>query len=1140
MSHPPGDAASTTGNTAVRLRLLGPVGIEVDGRAVSLGPQQCALLALLALAGGRAVSTARIVDALWEGAAPGGAVTTLRTHILHLRRILEPERRARDGFRVLVSSGGRSNTNYALHLAERDVDALWFLRLARQARQALAAGDARGAVTHWDAALALWTGPALDGVRERGFALAEAERLTEMRVVAREERVDALLGLGRDEEAIDELGTLVEEHPLRERPRCQLVLALYRAGRQADALGAYRDVRRVLDVELGIQPGRALQELHQRVLNADPTLHLDTPTTAPAPPPATAEPAPAAPATGPPAAAAPPAPVGAAPVPRQLPLDVAGFTGRVERLRELDAQLAVRSQAAERTLVISSVSGMAGVGKTSLAVHWMHRVADRFPDGQLYVSLRGYAPGAPLAPEEALGQLLRALGVPIGHLPEGQDEKAALYRSLLAGKRTLILLDDAAALEQVRPLLPASPTCCVVVTSRNDLRGLTAFHDAHHIDLGAFQEEESLALLARVVGAERVRAEPEAAAEITRLCGHLPLAVRIAAANLLGSRGRTLADLAEDLREGDRLAELSTGEEWATAVAGPFDLSYQALPEPDRRLFRLLGLMPGAEFSTRAAAVLAGLPEREAARRLDRLCARSLLESFRPGRFHLHELLRLHGRDKASRGEARDREAATGRLFAWYLATADSAAQRLYGTFYSWFAEPPPPPDDPLAAPLAFADKQAALGWLETERGNLLACVEHTAEHGPYPVAWRIAQVLHGYLMAHGQRTDWLRAADAGLRAADADQDGYGRAVMHWSLGYVHWELAQHEKALWHSERAERLYARAGLLAEKGGALLGLAAASRERGRLDTAYHHALRAREVYHAVKEPAGEIWALALLGFTCLDRGQFGSAHAHFAEGHELSRCSSDPHAALLPLWGLGATLHGLGRLAEAGRVLRDALEAADRLPFTYAGEGVLCCLAVLCRDTGDPRMAVKHASDALHTTQRTHRRLVEPDALNALGAALLTMDDVAGALERHEHALRLATTAGCRRAEVAARVGLAAAYRVQGTCREALPHAHTALTVARQAGLRVAEGEALTELAAVRAASRQHEKARAAVERALVVHRETGYRPGLARALDLAGALLRERDSRAAQRHQREAGEVYATMGLPAPGAHTEPS
>ncbi|MBB5935694.1 AfsR/SARP family transcriptional regulator [Streptomyces zagrosensis] len=1123
MSHPPGGAANTAGGATVRLRLLGPVGVDVDGHGVSLGPQQCALLALLALAGGRAVSTSRIVDALWEGGAPRGAVTTLRTHILHLRRILEPDRRARDGFNVLVSSGGRSNTNYALRLADRHVDAMWFLRLAQLARGAFADGDAKRAVEHWDEALALWSGPALDGVSDRSFALSEAERLTEMQVVAREERVDALLGLGRNEEAIGELGTLTEEHPLRERPHSQLILALYRAGRQADALAAYRDVRRVLDDELGIQPGRALQELHHKVLRADPSLHLE--------PPAGAESTASTGTDSVPDAA----PALLPPVPRQLPTDVAAFTGRADCLRELDAQLAARAQASEQTVVISAVSGMAGVGKTSLAVHWMHRVADRFPDGQFYINLRGYASGAPLAPDEALGQLLRALGVSRGHLPEQSDEKAALYRSLLAGKRALILLDDAAALEQVRPLLPGSPTCCVVVTSRNDLRGLTAFHDAHHIDLGTFQEEESLSLLARIIGEGRVREEPEAAAEVTHLCGHLPLAIRIVAANLLGSRVRNVADVARDLREGDRLAELSIGESWDTAVRAPFDLSYLALPEPEQRLFRFLGLMPGTDFSTRAAAVLAGLSEAEVAKGLDRLCSRSLLETFRPGRFHLHELLRLYGRERALREtDSADREAATGRLFTWYLSTADSAAQSLYGTFYSWFAEPAPRSDDPLAAPLIFAGERPALGWLETERANLLACIEHASQRGPYTIAWRLSLVLHGYLMAHGQRTDWLRAAEAGLRGADADEDGYGQAVMHWSLGYVHWELARHDEALRHSARAEALYEEGGLLAEKGGALLGLAAASRERGQLDAARGHALRALEVYRAVAQPAGVVWALALLGFCSLDRGRFDEAHAYFSEGQDLGRESTDPHAAALPQWGLGATLHGLGRYEEAGPLLRDVLAGDDRLPSTYAGEGVLCCLAMLCRDTGDPRMALKYASDALHTTQRTHRRLVEPDALNALGTTLLSMDDVAGALDRHGRALRLATEAGCRRAEVAARLGIAAAYRSRGSYREAMSHTRTALTMARQAGFRVAEGEALTELACVRQALRHHEKAREAVEHALVIHRETGYRLGLARALDVAGGLRQARSTRTAQRYRREAAELYEDMGLTRPG------
>ena len=423
-------------------------------------------------------------------------MSALRTHVLHLRRILEPGRRATSGFEVLVSAGARSNTSYTLQVSDEQVDALRFVHLTDRARKAAADGDADAVVALLDEALSLWTGPALEGVSDRSFALAEAERLQELRLVAREDRLDALIELGHYEQSVAELTTLVAEFPLRERLRCQLMLALHRSGRQAEALASYRDFYHLLDAEVGIEPGRPLKELHQRVLSGDPA------------------PAPGAPAVPP-----------VRPVPRQLPPDVASFTGRSDYLRQLDTLLARHEAGPGQTLVISSVSGMAGVGKTTLALHWMHRVADRFPDGQLYANLRGHAQEGLTTADEALGQLLRALGVDTGHLPESTDEKAALYRSLLAGRRMLILLDDAAGLAQVRPLLPGSPTCFVVVTSRNDLRGLTAFHDAHRVSLDVFGEEEALALLARVIGADRVRHEPEAAAEAVQLCGLLPLAV---------------------------------------------------------------------------------------------------------------------------------------------------------------------------------------------------------------------------------------------------------------------------------------------------------------------------------------------------------------------------------------------------------------------------------------------------------------------------------------------------------------------------------------------------------------------------------------------------------------------------------------
>ncbi|MEL3947012.1 MULTISPECIES: AfsR/SARP family transcriptional regulator [Streptomyces] len=1079
MSRTPGPEVEQAPKESVRIRLLGPVSVEVRGRQVGLGPQQRALLAALALARGHPVSTSRLAELLWEGEAPDGAVSALRTHVLHLRRILEPGRRATSGFEVLVSAGARSNTSYTLQVSDEQVDALRFVHLTDRARKAAADGDADAVVALLDEALSLWTGPALEGVSDRSFALAEAERLQELRLVAREDRLDALIELGHYEQSVAELTTLVAEFPLRERLRCQLMLALHRSGRQAEALASYRDFYHLLDAEVGIEPGRPLKELHQRVLSGDPA------------------PAPGAPAVPP-----------VRPVPRQLPPDVASFTGRSDYLRQLDTLLARHEAGPGQTLVISSVSGMAGVGKTTLALHWMHRVADRFPDGQLYANLRGHAQEGLTTADEALGQLLRALGVDTGHLPESTDEKAALYRSLLAGRRMLILLDDAAGLAQVRPLLPGSPTCFVVVTSRNDLRGLTAFHDAHRVSLDVFGEEEALALLARVIGADRVRHEPEAAAEAVQLCGLLPLAVRIVAAHLIGDRHPPIEEVVRRLRGGDRLRELTLDQEEHTGVRGVLALSYRSLSAAEQELLRLLALAPGPGISAPAAAALAGSDLPATARLLDQLVARSLLESHQPGHFHLHALVGLFARERAREQDSPTaRERAVGRLLTWYLATAEQAAHLLYGTFYSWYAADPPEADGSPTAPLVFRGATEALAWLDDERAALLACTRHAVRYGPRSFAWKSALALHGHLMEHGRRTDWLRAAHAGLGAAEAAQDDHARAVMHWSMCYVLWELARHDEALWHSAHAESLFARTGQPVETAGAVLGLAASHRERGALDQAAREAERALALYTGSGQPAGEAWALCLLGFVRLDQGRLTVSHRHFGTARARAEASRDQHTVMLSLWGLGAVEHALGAADEAQRLLTRALAADGRLLFTYAAEGALNALAVVCRDAGDPRLALKYAVDALGVTHRTHRRLVEPEALSTIGTVLLRLDDAPGALDHHGRALEAARAAGCRRAEAGALVGLAAVHRHLGDHGEALACIRRALATARQSGLRLAEAEARAELALVHLALGQPARAARAVERSLRLYRSAGHQPGLARALEVEAAVRR---------------------------------
>lgn len=1080
--------------------------VEVDGRDIGLGPQQRVLLAALVLARGQAVSRSRLIDLMWEGETPEGAAATLRAHVLHLRRILEPRRRGREGYEVLVSVGGAKDTSYALRLDDRQVDAQQFVRLAQDARRVLADGDPQGAVRGLDRAMALWDGMALDGVEGRSFAVAEAARLEELRLVAKEDRLEALLTMGRYQEVIDELTTLIGEHPLRERLWAQRILALYRCGRRADALGAYREVYRVLSDELGLEPGHRLNQLHQQVLMADPAL----------------EPG-----------AEPHVPV---PVPRQLPADVLTFTGREEDVRSLNALLPEDDPNPAQTLVISSVTGTAGVGKTTLAVHWMHQVAHRFPDGQLFVNLRGYARTSPATPDEALSAMLRSLGVAATLIPESQDEKASLYRSLMAGRRILVLLDDAAELEQVRPLLPGSPTCLVVATSRNDLRGLTAFHDAQRIALNVFSEQEAVRLLARTVGEERVRREAEAAAELARLCGYLPLALRISAANLIGSRYRTIADMARDLREGNRLAALNVEGDQDTAVRAAFDLSYSALPDADRRLFRLLGLGLGTDIPAGAAAALAGAGQEETDRILDHLVSRNLLETYSTGRYHFHELVRLYAAERAREEDPPEaRDAAQRRMLSWYQNAADGAARCLYGEFYAHFPDLGDDSAGPVRPP-EFSDTLTALAWLAEERCNLLALIDHTAQFGPYSFAWQVAHTLHGYLhlMAGGQKVDWLRVASAGLGAAEDDGNTWGQGLMHWSLGNACWETADFAEAIRHSALAEEAMAEAGFPIEQGGALLVLAASLQLLGRIDEARAQLDRCLEVFRSVDHLAGEALAHGQIGWGCMDAGQFAEARDRFARAREVGEKTSYFAVVTFAQWGLGVAHHALGDYEEAARCLERAQAPTTSPPPAYAEEGVLRDLALVCRDRGELQLALKHATAALSVIHRTRRGLFEADVRNVLGSVLMELDDVPGAREHHEAALSEATVSGCRRAESAARVGLARVHRRLGRGGEARSAAESALQVARAAGLPVSEAEALTELARLYLDMGERAVAKERAEEALRTHRAIGHRLGTAHALEILGDVEDAgSDLKAARRAWQEALNVYERIGAPPP-------
>ncbi|HLN71171.1 MAG TPA: BTAD domain-containing putative transcriptional regulator, partial [Streptosporangiaceae bacterium] len=633
--------------------LLGPLVVRDGTRYVPVSaPRQRVLLAALLLSAGRVVGLDALAEVLWDGQPPAGARGALHSAVQRLRSTLGP------------SGAGLVETRppgYLIRVDDGTFDVREFNVLAARGHAAAAAGTWAQAARLLREALGLWRGDPLADVPSQLLRDREAAPIEDQRRQALAARVDADLHLGRHGEVVAELRQLVMAHPLQEQFHAQLMLSLYRSGRPADALAAYQDVRRVLAGELGIDPGPEIRLLHQRILAADSELLLA----------ADGEPSgsgpaalisPAAPGRGDPAAAR------GHVVPRHLPAATRHFTGRAEALKALAALAAEASHGT----VISVIDGTAGVGKTSLALHFAHQVAERFPDGQLYVNLRGFDPaGPPMAPVEAIRLFLDALAVPAARIPAGLDAQAGLYRSLLAGQRMLVLLDNARDVDQVRPLLPAGPGCLVIVTSRSQLTSLVAAEGAAPLTLGVLTEAEARELLSRCLGPERVAGEPSAASEVIQLCARLPLALSIAAARTASQPGLSLAALTADLRDArGRLDALDAGHA-AANVRAVLSWSYDQLDAPAARLFRLLGLHPGPDISAAAAASLAALPLDEGRRRLGELTRAHLLAEHPGGRFWCHDLLRAYAAELTQSADSEaERRAATGRMLDHYLHTA--------------------------------------------------------------------------------------------------------------------------------------------------------------------------------------------------------------------------------------------------------------------------------------------------------------------------------------------------------------------------------------------------------------------------------------------------------------------------------------
>jgi DNA-binding SARP family transcriptional activator len=625
-------------DSSLRFGLLGTLEVRHHGAVLPVtAPRQRTLLAAMLCRANRVVSVDELVDTVWDGSPPAAAADTLRSYVMRLRRALGGE----GGDRIQVVSPG-----YLIRVRPGELDSEAFLALCATGREALQTGAWRTACAELTAALGLWRGPALTDVPGLQTQHAPIQQLIEARLQALQGRIEADLQLGRHHEVIGELRALTMDHPLREAFHRQLMLALHRAERRAEALDVFQGLRSTLAEELGVAPSPSVRDLHRRILGTDP------------------QPASAAPS--------PDAAVHAAPAIRggtrhQLPADTGAFTGRDREVHQLLAlaRETAHGPAAGR-VTVCAIDGMPGVGKSALALHAGHRLREQFPDGQLFIDLRGHAPGiGPLATGEALDWLLRSLGVPPQSVPQDTAERAALYRDRLAGTRTLIVLDNAAGTAQVRPLLPGAPGCLVLVTGR---RRLTGLDDAHVLALDALSEPEAIALLLTAAGPGRIPRSHPSLAELTALCGRLPLTVRIIAARLRHHRALRVEDVVDRLRdEQHRLALLQDEDRSLTAA---FDLSYRHLADEEQRMFRCLGRMPGPDVDTRSAAGLSGNDHRTTERLLEALLDHNLLVQHAPGRYRLPDLLRLYAGALPSPGDPVDlRDVALKRLLHAYRFT---------------------------------------------------------------------------------------------------------------------------------------------------------------------------------------------------------------------------------------------------------------------------------------------------------------------------------------------------------------------------------------------------------------------------------------------------------------------------------------
>ncbi|MGN9907517.1 BTAD domain-containing putative transcriptional regulator [Phytohabitans sp. LJ34] len=906
---------------ALAVGVLGPLDVRVAGRAVAVtAPMLRGLLAGLALHPGTAVPADQLAAVLWGDDPPADERRSLRTYVNRLRGLLGAD---------LITT---VRAGYQLEAEPDQVDAVRFVRLLDAAAQATDRAAERALV---GTAVALWRGTPFEDVHSAWLDESETPGLVERYLSGVERLADLDVADGRADETVAQLRALAERHPLRESLWLRLIVALARCGRRAEALSRYEIIRLHLAEELGVDPGQELQAVHLEMLTHRSPIR----------PRAT--------------------------IPRQLPADIDAFTGREPAMVALDKLVPDQPVVGREPPAIAVITGTAGVGKTTLAVHWAHRMADRFPDGQLYANLRGFHQSGPVrSPAEVIRGFLDALGVPASAVPDGVEDQAALYRGLLAERRMLVVLDNARDAEQVRQLLPGAGASMAVVTSRDQLSGLVAAAGAYPVALHLLGVDEARALLTRRLGADRAAAEPGAVAAMVAHCDGLPLALAIVAARAADHPTFPLATLADQLRLARDDLDAFAGGDPATDVRAVFSWSYRTLGAGAARLFRLLGEYPGQDLGAPAAASLAGLPVRRARALLAELTRAHLVTEHAPGRYTLHDLLRVYAAELLHTVDAADqRREATRRLLDHYVQTGNTAALLIYPR------DPiTPAPPLPGVHPEALADHAQAMAWFTAEHQVMVAAVDLAAGAGFDTHAWQLAWTLYSFFDWQGRWHDQTATQRTALEATSRLGDRAAKARIQVNLAQVNMRLRRYDEAHLHLNEALDLYTQLGDKTGQARTHLNLGQLFSRQDDHRSALEHSLLALDLHRATDHRSGQADALNEVGWCYAMLGEYRRTIEFCDQALAVHRTLDHRHGQATTWDSLAYAHHHLGALQHAVACYDEAVRLYRDLGDRYREAETLARL-------GDTHHAADDARAARSAWQRALEILDElghPDA------------------------------------------------------------------------------------------------------------------------------------------------------------------